>query len=409
MEVIVARCAGLDVHKRSVTACVRVPAEDGGRRQEVRTFSTFTSGLEALGAWLIAQGVTLAVMESTGVFWKPVWHVLEDDFELLLVNARHAHNVPGRKTDVADAAWLAQLAEHGLLRGSFVPDPAIRRLRDLTRYRRRMIEAQVRETQRLTKVLEDAGIKLDSVASNVMGVSARRMIEALCAGERDPEVLAEMALKRLRHKLDELQHALRGRFDEHHAWLCRQHLARIDDLEEAITALDHQIDQRCEPFASQRQRLMTIPGVAERTAEVIIAEIGVDMARFPTAGHLASWAGLCPGHHESAGKQPSGRTRPGDVWLHAALTQAAWAAARTRDTYLNAQFWRIARRRGKPRAAVAVAHSILVAAFHILRDDVDYHDLGSDWFTRRPDDDTRRRWLIRQLEQLGHTVTLDAA
>lgn len=409
MEVIVARCAGLDVHKRSVTACVRVPGADGDRRQEVRTFDTFTAGLEALAAWLTTEAVSVVAMESTGVFWKPVWHVLEDDFELLLVNARHAHNVPGRKTDVADAAWLAQLAECGLLRGSFVPDPEIRRLRDLTRSRRRLIETQVRETQRLTKVLEDAGIKLDSVASNVMGVSARRMIEALCDGERDPEVLAEMALRRLRAKIPELQQALVGRFDEHHAWLCRQHLRRIDDLGEATTAFDQKIQSGCEPFATQRQRLMTIPGVAERTAEVIIAEIGVDMGQFPTAGHLASWAGLCPGQRESAGKRGSGRTRPGDQWLHAALTQAAWVAVRTRNTYLSAQFGRIARRRGKNRAVVAVAHSILVAAYHILRDDVDYHDLGGDWFARRHDHDQRARWLIRQLENLGHTVTLDTA
>ena len=409
MEVLVERCAGLDVHKKTVCACVRVPGENGERDEQVRTFRAFTSGLVALAEWLAERAVTQVVMESTGVYWRPVWHVLEDRFELLLVNARHAHNVPGRKTDVADAVWLARLAEYGLLRASFVPGAQQRRLRDLTRYRRRLTESRTREEQRLTKVLEDAGIKLDSVASRALTVSGRRMIEALCAGERDPEVLADMALAKLRRKRAELQEALVGRFGDHHALMCQLHLARLDDLEASVTRLDAEIDREIEPFALQRDLLCTIPGVAERTAQVIIAEIGVDMTRFPTAGHLASWAGLCPGNNESAGKHHSGRTRPGDKWLRAALTQAAWAAARSRDTYLASQFWRISRRRGNNRAAVAVAHSILVAAFHMLRDNVDYHDLGGDWFSRRHDNNARQRWLISQLEGLGHTVTLDTA
>lgn len=408
MDVVVDRCAGLDVHKRTVVACVRGPGGDGERTSQVRTFRTFTADLEALRDWLVGVGVTSAVMESTGVYWRPVWHVLEGHIELLLVNARHAHNVPGRKTDVADATWLAQLGECGLLRPSFVPEPVFRRLRDLTRYRRRLIEAHTRESQRLTKVLEDAGIKLDSVASKTLTVSGRRMIEALCAGERDPDVLAELAMRKLRNKIPELRQALRGRFDDHHSLMCSLHLERIGDLEAGVARLDADIAREIEPFACQRQRLTTIPGVAERTAEVIIAEIGVDMARFPTADHLASWAGMCPGNNESAGKRASGRTRPGDRWLHAALTQAAWAAARTHDTYLSARFWRIARRRGVNKAAVAVGHSILVAAYHMLRDNVDYHDLGGDWFTRRQDADARRRWLVRQLEALGHEVTLTA-
>jgi transposase len=399
-------CAGLDVHKGTVVACVRTPGPGGQRVQQVRTFRTFTADLQAMAAWLEAEAVTGVVMEATGVFWRPVWHMLEGRFELLLVNARHAHNVPGRKTDVADAAWLAQLGECGLLRGSFVPEPLFRRLRDLTRYRRRLVEAHTAESNRLGKVLEDAGIKLDSVASSVLTLSGRRMIQALCEGERDPQVLADMALRRLRGKIPELQQALVGHFDEHHAAMCRMHLGRVADLEDGIASLDRQVAETIEPFAHHRDRLCTIPGVATRTAEVIIAEIGVDMSRFPTAGHLASWAGMCPGNNESAGKHASGRTRPGDCWLRAALTQAAWAAARTNNTYLAAQFWRIARRRGRSKAAVAVGHSILVAAFHILRDHVDYHDLGGDWFARRHDQDHRRRWLVHQLQTLGHEVTL---
>jgi transposase len=407
MEMLVDRCSGLDVHKKTVVACVRVPGPDGDRRQQVRTFKTFTAGLEEMADWLVAEGVTTVAMESTGVYWWPVWHVLEERgcFELLLVNARHAHNVPGRKTDVADAAWLAQLAEYGLLRGSFVPEPVFRRLRDLTRYRRRLVETHTRESHRIAKVLEDAGIKLDSVASKVLTVSGRRMIAALCDGERDPEVLADMAMRRMRAKIPELQEALVGRFDEHHALMCRLHLDRIGDLEEAIKTLDSHIEELTEPMAHHRRRLCTIPGVADRTAEVILAEIGTDMGRFPTAGHLASWAGMCPGHKESAGKNYSGRTRPGNPWLRAALTQAAWSAARTRDkTYLGARFWRIARRRGKNRAAVAVGHSILVAAFHIVRDGVDYHDLGGDWFIRHNDAECRRRWLVGQLERLDEAA-----
>jgi transposase len=409
MDVIVDRVAGVDVHKDQVTVCVRVPDGEGGRCQQVRQFRTFTAHLRGLRDWLGGLGVSTVVMESTGVYWRPVWSVLEDDFECLLVNARHAHNVPGRKTDVADAAWLAQLGECGLLRGSFVPDRALKQLRDLTRYRRRLIETCTRESQRLTKCLEDAGIKLDSVASKVTTLSAQDMVRALCAGQRDPVVLADLARGRMRVKIPELRYALEGRFDEHHALLCRLHLTRMDDLRVAVAQLDADIARRMEPFATQRDRLCTIPGVATRTAEVIIAEIGTDMSRFPTAGHLASWAGMCPGNHQSATTRGSGRTRPGDHWLRTALCEAAWAAARTKPgtTYLGSQFWRLARRRGKNKAAVAVGHSILVAAYHMLRDNVDYTDLGGDWFSRRHDTDQRRAWLIRQLEALGATVTVN--
>lgn len=402
MDVLVDRCCGLDVHKKTVAACVRMPGPEG-RRQQVRTFRTFTADLEAMAQWLAEQAVTTVAMESTGVYWRPVWHVLEQrgGFELLLVNARHAHNVPGRKTDVADAAWLAQLAECGLLRGSFVPEPDLRRLRDLTRYRRRLVEAHTQESHRIAKVLEGAGIKLDSVASKPLTVSGRRIITALCGGERDPDVLADMALRRLRGKIPELRQALVGHFDEHHATLCRLHLGRIGDLEEAIESLNGHIERLMEPMAHHRQRLCTIPGVANRTAEVILAEIGTDMGRFPTAGHLASWAGMCPGHNESAGKNRSGRTRPANPWLRGTLVQAAWAAARsTNDTFLRARFWQIARRRGKEKAAVAVGHSILIAAFHIIAEGVDYHDLGGDWFSRHDNAEARRRWLLAQLDKL---------
>ncbi len=409
MDIVVERCAGLDVHKRSVTACARVPDQAGGRSEELHTFPTFHADLERLRDWLLSLGVTTAVMESTGVFWKPVWQSLEDSIDCVLVNARHVHNVPGRKTDVADAAWLARLGECGLVRSSFVPEPVFRRLRDLTRYRRRLVESHTREAQRIDKVLEDAGIKLSSVASKTLTVSGRAMVESLIAGERDPEVLAQLAKTRMRAKLPELRRALVGRFGEHHALLCRVALGRADDLGEAIGRLDSEIERLIEPFAHHRERLCTIPGVGQRTAEVIIAEIGVDMGRFPTSAHLASWAGLCPGNNESAGHHYSGRTRRGDKWLRVALTEAAWAAARTRGTYLGARFWRIARRRGANRAAVAVAHTILLAAFHILRDETDYADLGGDWFARRVDSQRLTHALVGRLEALGHTVTLTTA
>lgn len=409
MDVIEQRCAALDVHKRQVTACARTPDGDGGRRELVREFATFTGDLEALAGWLAGQGVTMVAMEATGSYWKPVWQVLEDaGFALLLVNARHVKQVPGRKTDVGDAVWLCRLLEAGLLAGSFVPPPVIRQLRDLTRYRTRLIQDRTREVQRVEKVLEDAAIKLGAVASSTLTKSGRAMIEALIAGERDPDVLAGLARGRMRAKIPELVRALHGRFADHHARLLRLHLDHIDHLEAAITTLDAQIDEVIAPFAVIRDRLRTIPGVDRRVAEIIIAEIGVDMAVFATAAHLASWAGVCPGHHESAGKRRSGRTRHGDPWLVSALVQAAWAAARTRDTYLHAQFWRLAARRGKKRAAVAVAHSILVSVWHMLTHDIDYHDLGGDYFTQR--DTTRRtRHHIRQLQALGYHVTLEHA
>ena len=407
MDLLIERCAGLDVGKLEVVACVRAPDGKGGRRSEVRTYDTFTSGLEALAGWLGAEGVTEVVMEATGQYWKPIWYLLEDrHFELLLVNARHVKILPGRKTDVGDAAWLAELLEHGLLRGSFVPPPVIRELRDLTRYRKRLIQAHASEEQRIHKTLEDAGIKLDSVASDVLGVSGRLMLNALVAGERDPEVLADLAKRRLRSKIPELRQALRGRFGDHHALLVRLSLTHIEQLEAAIAELDARVDAMIAPFERARDRLDTITGVGKRAAECIIAEIGVDMSVFPTAGHLASWAGRCPGNNKTGGKRRSGKTTKGNRWLGDILTECAWAAAHTRDTYLSAQFWRLARRIGKQKAAIAVGHSILVIAWHLLSNDCDYQDLGGDFFARRDTDRARQR-AIAQLEQLGYQVTLE--
>jgi transposase len=407
VEVINDRCAGLDVGKDEVVACIRVPDDAGGRHQELRTFPTFSSGLESLATWLQDHDVTQVVMEATGQYWKPIWYVLEErGLELLLVNARHVKILPGRKTDVGDAAWLCELAEHGLLRGSFVPPAAIRELRDLTRYRKRLIQAHTAECQRIHKTLEDASIRLGSVASDVLGVSGRAMLRALLDGERDPGVLAELARGRLRSKLPALREALRGRFSAHHALLVRLALDHIEQLERSITALDAEVDRVIGPFAQARDRLDTITGVGKRAAECMIAEIGVDMSVFPTAAHLASWAGRCPGNNVTGGRRRSGRTTKGNVWLGEILIECAWAAARCRDTYLAAQFWRLARRIGKKKAALAVGHSILVIAWHLLANDCDYAELGGDFFVRRDSDRARQR-AVAQLQALGYHVTVE--
>ena len=414
MEVVVERCAALDVHKDTVMACVRRPTGGSKRGHQVREFRTYTATLRELRAWLAAEGVTAVAMEATGVYWRPVWSALEDldGVELLLVNAHHVKNLPGRKTDVSDAVWLAQLLECGLLRGSFVPSPVIARLRDLTRYRKKLIEDRAREVQRVQKALEIAGVKLDSVVSDVMGKAARRILDALIVGERDVEVIAEMALTRMRPKIPELQLALESHFDDHNALMVSMHFAHIDHLSAAIERLDQEVERELTPFAEQVHRLCTMPGIGQRTAEVVIAEIGVDMSRFPTAGHLASWAGLCPGHHESAGKQRSGRARKGDATLRTALCEAAWSAAKTRDTYLAAQFRRFSHRFGKKhegKAIFAVAHTMIVGIWWMLTNSVDYVELGSDYFEQRTGQAAQTRRLVRQLERLGHQVSLTPA
>ena len=416
VDLLVERCAGVDIGKAEVVASVRTPDPGGrGRRKQTRTFSAFSADIEAMADWFAAEGVTEVAMEATGSYWKPVWYVLEDrGFELRLVNARHVKILPGRKTDVCDAEWLAELLEHGLLRGSFVPPQAIRELRDLTRYRKRLIQGRTAEFQRIEKHLEDAGIKLDVVASDILGVSGRLMLKALVAGERDPEVLAEHAKGVLRKKIPDLRRALRGRFRQHHALMIGMSLQHAEYLDAAIARLDTQVDTLIAthtsdtgvPFARARDRLATITGVGPLAAECIIAEIGVDMSRFPTAGHLAKWAGVCPGNNVTGGKRRSGRTVEGDKWLRDILVQCAWAASHTRDSYLGAQFWRLARRIGKKKAALAVAHSILVICWHLLTADSDYDDLGGDYFTRRTNPDRHRDHLIGQLQQLGYCVTL---
>jgi transposase len=399
------RCAGLDVHRDTVAACVQVPGHG-----EVRTFKTTTRGLLALLDWLRSYEVAVVGLESTGVYWRPVYYLLEDQMECWLLNARHLRNVPGRKTDVRDAEWICELVRHGLVRPSFVPPRPIRELRDLTRYRKAKINERTREVQRLDKVLQDAGIKLSSVASKVLSVSGRAMLEALVQGTHDPELLAGLAKGRLRAKLPELREALEGRFSGHHALMVGEMLSQIDHLDETIARLSERIEELIAPFSSEVELLQTIPGVDSRSAQVLIAEIGADMSRFPSAGHLASWAGLCPGNNESAGKRRSGRTRKGSKWLRATLTECARAAARSRGTYLSAHYHRLRGRRGPGKAAVAVAHSILVCAYHMLERGVPYTDLGDDYFVRRQAEhaDRYRKRLVRQLERMGHKVTLEA-
>jgi transposase len=408
METIVKRAAALDVHKARLTGCVRLPGRGRERRQEVAEFETTVRGLLLLRDWLQAHAVTQVAMEATGVYWKPVWAILEDEFDCLLVNARHVKQVPGRKTDVSDAAWLCQLLEAGLLRRSFVPPKPIRALRNLTRYRKAQIGERQREANRLHKILEDSGIKLGCVATDILGVSGRLMLDALVAGTTDPELLAELAKGKLRAKIPALREALVGRFDRQHALIVSAILAHLDFLDEQVELLSAEIEAQLAPFQAAVELLCTIPGVQQRTAEVIVAEIGTDMSRFPSERHLASWAGQCPGNDQSAGKRRSGTTRHGSKWLDTALTEAALAATRSNDVYLAAQYQRLRPRRGHGRAIGAVKHSILTSCWHMLQTGELYHDPGGDYFSRQnPERATRR--LIAQLERLGHHVTIQEA
>jgi transposase len=406
MDTLYTACAGLDVHKETVVACVRRLDAHHKVHQQTRTFGTMTSQLLELGDWLTEHGVTQVAMESTGVYWKPIWNLLEDQFQILLVNARHIKQVPGRKTDVKDAEWIAQLLQHGLLRGSFVPATPQRHLRELTRQRRQLIQAKASVANRIQKVLEDANIKLGSVATDVLGVSGRDMLRALIAGQDDPEALAELARRRLRAKIPALRLALNGRVTEHHRFLLQLLLDELTHMETLIGRLSARITEVLpSPFGEAVQRLTTIPGIDERAAENILAEMGVDMEQFPNAAHLASWTGMCSGNRESAGKRQSGRTTKGNRWLRATLVQVAWAASHTKNTYLSAPYRRLASRRGKKRALVALGHTILVIIYHLLKHETTYRELGSDYLDRL-DTERMTRNLVHRLERLGHKVTL---
>ena len=400
MEVTYERCCGMDVHKKTVVACVMTP--DG---RETRTFSTMTGKLIEMADWLAQCGVTHVAMESTGVLWKPIYNLLEERFTVMVVNARHIKAVPGRKTDVKDAEWIAELLRHGLLRGSFIPE---RPQRELMRYRRSLIDERARVVNRIQKVLEGANIKLSSVATDILGVSGRAMLEAMVEGAEDPKVLADMARGRLRNKRPSLEQALRGLVGPHQRTMLQSQLRHLDFLDHEIEQVSQEVSERMAPLEDELQRLDEIPGIGRRVAEEVLAEIGTDMSRFPTANHLASWAGLCPGNNESAGKRRSGRSRHGNKWVHSTLVEAAWSASRTKDTYLSAQYRRIAPRRGQRRAVVAVAHTMIVDIYHMLRKGTRYRDLGGNFFRERAHHFHLDR-AVRQIEGLGYKVSLQAA
>jgi transposase len=407
MEVMHPKCAGLDVHKDTVVACVRI-ALGGKAATEVRTFATTTTELLRLSDWLQEHGVTHVAMEATGVYWKPVWHVLEPNYELVLANAAHVKNVPGRKTDVNDATWIADLLAHGLVRASFVPEAETQELRGLMRTRKQLVREKSSHIQRVQKTLEEANVKLSSAVSNVVGASGRAMLDALVAGETDPSKLAALAHPRLLVGKDKLREALRGRVTDHHRFLLRLHLQQIDVLDAAISSIDKEVGSRLEPFRDAVRRLKTIPGVGDLAAQIILSEIGLDMSRFPTSGHLISWAGLCPRNDESAGKRRSTRLRKGAPWLKTTLVQCAWAATRKHDCYLRSQFHRIRGRRGAKKAVIAVAASILTAVYHMLSNGLDYRDLGANHFDRINRDQQTRR-LVQRLTHLGYEVDLRPA
>lgn len=406
MDSVYRCCCGLDVHKDTVAACLRKIGDDGKTHIEKRTYSTMTKELLALSDWMTSEGVTHVAMESTGVYWKPIWNILEGGFTVLLVNARHIKQVPGRKTDMKDCEWIAQLLQHGLLNASFVPPTPIRELRDLTRHRAKVIGEQATVANRIQKTLEDANIKLASVATDVMGVSGRAMLKAIISGQEDPKVLADLAVRRLRGKIPQLKLALEGRVTEHHRFMLETLLDQCEYLESLVKRLDNRIEDVMRPFEESVELLKGIPGVEQRTAENLIAEIGNNMDQFPSAEHLASWAGMCPGNNESAGKRKSGKTPKGNRWLRRTLNQSAWAASHTKNTYLAAQYRRLASRRGKKRAIVAIGHTMLKIVYHMLKHKVSYHDLGNDYFDRI-NSESLKRYLVKRLEKLGHKVTLE--
>jgi transposase len=407
MEVMYERCAGLDVHKDTVVACARV-VKDGVVSQEVETFDTTTQGLFALCDWLTQRSCTHVAMEATGVYWKPVWHVLEGHFELVLANAAHVRNVPGRKTDVNDATWLANLLAHGLIRASFVPPTQIQELRDLTRTRKQLVREQAQHVQRIQKTLEDANLKLASAVSNIVGASGRAILNAIVAGETDPQKLVELTTGRLKASRATLVEALRGNVTSHHRFLIKLHLDQFDSLGRAIDAVEKEAGATLEPFRERAELLTTIPGVSDTVAQAIVSEIGIDMSRFPTVGHLLSWAGLCPKSDESAGKRRSTRIRKGGNWIKTILVQAAWAGAHKKDSYLRAQFLRLKSRRGPKKAIIAVAASILTAAYYMLRDGTEYQDLGPSHFDRHDRKKAIDR-LVRKLNTLGCEVEIKTA
>ncbi len=407
MDTIYESVAGLDVHQKTIVACVRRIQPQGGVVEQVRTFGTMTGELLQMSDWLAKERVTHVAMESTGVLWKPVWNILDGRFELLLVNPRHIKKVPGRKTDVTDSQWIAHLLQCGLLRSSFVPSRPQRELRELTRQRTQLTREQTRIVNRIHKTLEDANIKLGAVASDIMGKSGKAMLQALVAGERNPTKLAELAKQRLRKKIPQLREALQGRLTEHHVFLLQTLLSHLQYLEREIANFDERIEVGLRPFldSDQIRRLDDIPGVNRRTIENVVAEMGTDMSRFPDEDHLSSWAGMCPGNEESAGKRTKCRTTKGNSWLRSALMEAAWGASRTKGSYLGAQYRRLAARRGKKRALVAVGHTLLVIFYHMLEAAVPYNDLGPDFFDKL-NPEQYRRYLVKRLENLGFDVQL---
>jgi len=406
MDEVFTCCAGLDVHKESVEACVRRMEPTGRLHQQTRHWPTMTRDLVAMADWMAAQGVTHVAMESTGVFWKPIYNILEGRFTVLLVNARHLKQVPGRKSDIRDCQWIAQLLQHGLLKGSFIPPRAQRELRDLTRHRVQLVEEKARTVNRLHKVLEDANIKLASVATDILGVSGRAMLKALIEGQENPVQLADFAQRQLRGKIPELEKALQGHLTEHHRFMLRLLWKQLAQQEELIAELDSKIEEQTRPFEDEIERLDAVPGVDHLVAQVMLAEVGGNMQPFPTHQHLASWAGMCPGNEDSAGKRRRRRITPGNRWLKRTLVQAAWAASHSKNAYLASQYRRLAGRRGKKRALIAVGHSILVIFYHLLKSRTRYADLGGDFFDRL-EPQRLTRYYVRRLETLGHKVTLE--